>query len=248
VEEAVQGLPSLAVGLEGGEILGIEWGLRHDLSPVDTSQVTGILGSDETVGGEDVEPTVVIEIGEGGAPGPAGHGGAGFHTDVFESTLAIGGEEGVATGHALEGGEGLGVGTGYELFLVGDAVSGAGEHVADVKIHPAVAIKIAPVGGHAGRGIFDAKLEGDIDEEGELAVLLWPLVLVEAVASEVIGDVEVEVAVLIIILPGGGEGKAGVVLVESGLGGDVSEGPVAIVSPNDVGASVVGIVERDGLA
>lgn len=230
--------------------MGIEGGLRHDLSPVDTSQVAAVLGGDEAVGGEDIEPAVVVEVGEGGAPGPAGHGGFCLDGDVGEAAFSVGGEEGVAASHAAEGGAGFFVAIEFfeETPLSSDAVAGAGEHVGDVEVHPAVAVKVAPVGGHAGGGVFDAKLGGDVDEEGELAGGLGTAILVEAVSAEVVGDVEVEVAVLVVVFPGGGEGEAGVVLVEAGLGGDVFEGPVALVLPEDIGAAVVGVVEGDGFA
>ena len=247
VEEAIESLPALAVGLERGKVLGIEGGLRHDLSPVNTSQVSGVFGGDEPVGGEDVEPAVVIQIGKGGTPAPACHGGAGFQTDIVKAAFAIGCEEGVAPGHALEGGEGFLVRAGLELFLVGDAISGAGEHVADVEVHPAIAIKVSPVGGHAGGGILDLKLGGNVDEEGEFAVG-GALVLVEAVAAKVVCDVEVEVSILIVVLPRGGKGEAGVVLIETGPGGDVLKSPITHVFPEDIGSSVVGVVEGDGFA
>jgi len=144
MEEAIEGFPALAVGLEGVEVLGIERRLRHDLSPVETSQIAAVFGGDEAIGGEDVWPAVVINIGEGGGPAPAGHGGASGVADVLEAAFAISGEEGVSPSHALEGGAGFGVGGGFELFLVSDAVSSAGEHVADVEVHPSVAVEVPP--------------------------------------------------------------------------------------------------------
>ena len=43
-----------------------------------------------------------------------------------------------------------GVGGFFKLGLEGDAVSRAGEHVADVEVHGAVSVKVTPVGGHTG--------------------------------------------------------------------------------------------------
>ena len=134
----------MAVGLERVEVLIIERRLRHDLSPIETSQVAAVFGGDESVGGENVRPAIVINISEGGAPTPASHGGAGGGADVLESAFAIGCEESISAGHTLEGGACLRIGIGFKLLLVGDAISGAGEHVADIKVHPAVAIKVAP--------------------------------------------------------------------------------------------------------
>ena len=64
VEESAQGSPNLQVfpGGRSGEV--IDRGLRHDLSPVDTSQVTGVIGGDESVGDEEVIPAIVVEVDE----------------------------------------------------------------------------------------------------------------------------------------------------------------------------------------
>lgn len=248
MKETVECLPSLAVGLETVGTLGFEWRLRHDLSPIDTSQVAGVFGGDEAVCAKDIEPAVVVEIGKGGAPTPAGHGGLGLGGDVDKASLSVGGEEGVSAGHAAEGA--LGFLITVELFqeatLGGDAASGAGEHVGNVEIHPAVAVEVAPIRGHAGGGVFNPELIRDVDEEGELSVF-GALVLIEAIAAEVVGEIEVEIAVLIVVFPGSCEREAGVVLVEAGLFGDVFEGPIALVSPENVRPAVVGVVEGDGL-
>ena len=74
-----------------------------------------------------------------------------------------------------------------------------------------------------------------------------PLVLVDAVTAKVIGYVKVEVSVLVVVFPRSCKGKAGVVLIEASLFGDVLERPVAVVSPEDVFASVVSVVKWNGL-
>ena len=48
--------------------------LRHDLSPVETSQVARVFLGDEAIGDKDILPAVVIQIDEERAPGPAPHG------------------------------------------------------------------------------------------------------------------------------------------------------------------------------
>lgn len=149
MEELVESSPTLSVGGEGGEVLSIERRLRHDLSPVEASQVAGVFGGDEAIGGEDIGPAVVVDIAEGGAPAPAGHVGMSGEADVGKSSFAVGLEEGVATGHALEGRARSDISAGLELLLIGDAIPGTGEHIADVDIHPSVAVKVSPVGGHA---------------------------------------------------------------------------------------------------
>lgn len=53
MQEAVERLPTLHVSINPNLGSG-QGGLRHDLSPIDTSQVAGIGRSDETVGNDDV--------------------------------------------------------------------------------------------------------------------------------------------------------------------------------------------------
>ena len=64
VQEAAQGAPSLLVGGDGGSGEIIDGGLRHDLPPVDTSQVTCVRSSDEAIGDQDIVPAVIVEIDE----------------------------------------------------------------------------------------------------------------------------------------------------------------------------------------
>ena len=52
---------------------------------------------------------------------------------------------------------------------------------------------------------------------------------------------------MVVVFPRSGKRKAGVVLVETRLFGDVVEGPVAVVSPKNVLASVVRVVKWNGL-
>ncbi len=64
VQEAAQRPPSLLVGGDGGFGEIIDGGLRHDLPPVDTSQVAGVRSGDEAIGDQDIVPAVVVEIDE----------------------------------------------------------------------------------------------------------------------------------------------------------------------------------------
>lgn len=87
----------------------------------------------------------------------------------------------------------------------------------------------------------------DVDEEGKLAGG-GTLILVEAILAIIVGEIEVDVAILVVVFPSGGEGEAGVVLIESDFMGDVLEGPVALVMPEDVVAAIVCVVEWDGFS
>ena len=56
-------LPSIHVALIG--VVGdLGRALRHDLSPVEASQIAGIFLSNEAVGDHDVFPAIVVEIGK----------------------------------------------------------------------------------------------------------------------------------------------------------------------------------------
>ena len=114
-----EGVPILevAVVIAGGVIEGR---LRHDLAPVETSQVSGVVGlGDEAIGNEKVVAAVVVEIGKEGAPGPAAHGEAGFEAGVGEGAIPVVEEEGIPAGMALELGAGNCTSVGEEIALKG---------------------------------------------------------------------------------------------------------------------------------
>ena len=62
MEKSAKCSPSLLIGRNGtfGEIINRRLG--HDLSPVDTSQVSGVICGDEAVSDENVVPAVIVEI------------------------------------------------------------------------------------------------------------------------------------------------------------------------------------------
>ena len=64
------------------------WCLRHDLPPVETSQVIRVSLSDESIGYEEVLPSIVVEVSEEGTPCPSTHGSAGGNADILEAPLA----------------------------------------------------------------------------------------------------------------------------------------------------------------
>ena len=59
--------------------------LRHDLSPVETSQVIRIPLGDEAICYEQVFPAIVIEVSEERAPCPTPHRCSGRNTDIPEA-------------------------------------------------------------------------------------------------------------------------------------------------------------------
>jgi hypothetical protein len=58
--------------------------LRHDLPPIETSQIAGVFLRDEAVGDHDVLPPVVVEIDEFRSPGPTPDRYASIDADVLE--------------------------------------------------------------------------------------------------------------------------------------------------------------------
>ena len=133
---------------------------------------------------------------------------------------------------------------GLKVPLVSDAVSRAGPHVAHVEIAVAIAIGISPGGGHAGRDVFNPCLACDV---GEVTIPFGIAVIaIEIVSSVIVGDIEIGVAVVVVVLPGRGKGIAAVVLVQTKVSRGIGEAPVAIITEENVAASIVGIVVGNG--
>ena len=73
-------------------------GLRHDLSPKETSQIVlGLVACNVTVGNNEVLPPVIIEVGEESSPAPTPHRNAALDADVFKATTGKVAEQGVPT-------------------------------------------------------------------------------------------------------------------------------------------------------
>ena len=99
----------------------------------------------------------------------------------------------------------------------------------------AVPVEVSPGGRHSGSHILDAQLGSDIDKPA-LGILI------EIVSSVIVGDVEIGVTVIVVILPSGSEAEPVVVMVEAGSFCDVVELPVAVVAKEHVSSAVLGIV------
>ena len=155
-DEFAQGGPALAVACNGFvRCSGYDGGTRHDLPPVETSQVSCVFGRDETIRDIEILPAVIVEIGKLGTPGPAPHGDIGCDTRVLEALRRVE-KESVSASVSLEAGQRIVrlLVTRAKLALEGDTVAGRGEHVADVGVHAAVAVRVAPGDGHASRKVF----------------------------------------------------------------------------------------------
>lgn len=100
---------------------------------------------------------------------------------------------------------------------------------------------ILPSHTHPGADVFDASLRRHIGKGGVAVVLI------EVVAPEVIGHIEVRIAIVIVVTPGAGKAEAVVVLVEPGGLGDVGEGAITIVAVKVVGGTVLGVVVGRGV-
>jgi len=62
VQHLIQSSPTLAIA--GSLIVACRFnrGLRHDLPPIDTSQIASILGGDESVRNHQILPAILIEV------------------------------------------------------------------------------------------------------------------------------------------------------------------------------------------
>ena len=195
-----------------------------------------------TVGEEDVEEAVVIEVEEFGGPGPVGVGEVG-EVGGFEEERGVGiEEEGVA--HHLAGFGGGHEEAVFAHFAHGDfgAVVGGAGHVADEEVGEAVVVEVAKIGAHAEPGGVG---EGGFDNVGEGAVAV---VLVEGVGFfEVVCGEEVGVAVSVVVPPEAGVGDAEV--GDAGGLGDVGEcGAVVaeeVVAATDVTEGGFAVVAGD---
>ena len=116
--------------------------MRHDLPPVDASQVSTVFGGDKAIGHQQVVQPVIIKIDKFRAPRPSSQSDAGGDTDVFERASGHGLKEGIAEGNVLKAGADLLGKTGLKLRLIRDPIPGAGKHVTGVNVHPSVMIKV----------------------------------------------------------------------------------------------------------
>ena len=97
----------------------------------------------------------------------------------------------------------------------------------------------APVDRHPCRDILDAGRGCDI---GECAIV----VAIKIVAAEIVGDIQVLVAVVVEILPSRGQTEPRVVLVQPRFLGDIDKTEFPFVSQQVVSTAVVRVMVRQG--
>ena len=154
-------------------------------------------------------PPVVVHIDESRAPGPSAHRDAGLLADVAKrlvTTLIE--KQGVAARVSLELPSQLRVQMVLELTLISDSIARSRKHVADIEVHPAVVIDVGPADRHARRHVFDCHPVGNVPK---LSVFLP----VQAVSPVVVGNVQVEVAVVVEVFPAGSKAEAVIVVIQA---------------------------------
>ena len=72
------------------------------------------------------------------------------------------------------------------------------------------------------------------------------VVPIEIISPIVVGDIEVGIAVVVVVLPSGGEGLAVIILIQAQGNRGIGETPVAIISEKNIATAVIGIVIGDG--
>src|SRR5262249_40272334 len=150
------------------------------------------LVGDEAVLDKDVLPAIQVEIDEPARPGPASKVSASLFAHILERPVAFVLKQAVAPRVAAV--ELLKLGA---LLLVvegaGDPLSRRGKHVAHVKVEITVVVIILPGNAHARADILDPGFPGGLGK-GPIAVIP-----VEVVAPKVVGDIEVGIAIAIVI-------------------------------------------------
>ena len=100
--------------------------------------------------------------------------------------------------------------------------------VGEGEIHPAIFVEIERDDADGGREIFFFEVDGG----GERSEFAFARIDVDGCAGLAAGEDEIDGAIVVEIA--GGEASAGGVEVESGFGGDVGEGAVAVVAPENI--------------
>jgi hypothetical protein len=126
-----------------------------------------------------------------------------------------------------------------ELPLIAHPIAGRRKHIADMNVHEAVIVVVAPGNTHARGDVLDTGLGGNVDKPAGVLAL-------QTVAAEVVGNVQVHIAIVVEIFPTGRKRVAGVVLIQANFGGNVFEGPLTLIAEQPIAMAIVGIVIRYG--
>ena len=114
-----------------------------------------------------------------------------------------------------------------EFLLKSNAVAGRGEHVSNVKVGKSVVVKITPAYRHAGCDIPHPGLGSYVSESG---FARFPEgIAVEVVSAKIIGDVEVHIPVLVVVLPAGGIRELAVAGMQTRFLGHIAEAQASFV-------------------
>ena len=82
-----QGIPVRQVRLQVGATLGRQRRMRHDLSPIKTSQISLVRLCDKTVGDNQVIAAIVVQVDELRTPSPASHGNSGIDANIAKTPV-----------------------------------------------------------------------------------------------------------------------------------------------------------------
>ncbi len=238
VAVALDAVDARALAVEGLRAGDVVVPVRERLPPELELDVAVAAVAPHAVGGVDVGPAVVVEVGGDGAPVPAGLLRARARRRVLERVVGTLEQQRVARGHVLapldrEGQEQpAGQADGNRRVLVEEVPLrvGAGR----VEVGPAVAVEVGPRARHAVRARLRSGLLRDVDEA------LSVFVVVQVLQPEVVGRHQVFVAVLVVVLEERRERPARHPFEAPGLRG-VGEVAVAVVQVQKVLAAVVGV-------
>ena len=121
----------------------------------------------------------------------------------------------------------FGVASALELFLKSNAVTGRGEHVSDVEVGKSIVVKVTPACRHAGCDIPHTGLGSYVSESG--FTRFSESIAVEVISAKIIGDVEVHIPVLVVVLPAGGIRELAVAGMQTRFLGHIAEAQASFV-------------------
>src|SRR5271154_3057724 len=111
-------------------------------------------------------------------------------------------------------------------------------HVNYIEIFRAIVVIIEPTDAHARADVLDTSLGSNV---GKRSVAI---VAIEVLAPEIIDHIKIGPSIAIEVAPSATETLAGVVLIESRLGGYVAKRAIAIIAHHEVGRTILRVVIR----
>ena len=108
-----------------------------------------------------------------------------------------------------------------EMRVAHDSLPCVGPHVRHVKVGPAIAVIVEPVGAHARPDVFYAS--------GLRLIAKMPAAIdIQVLAAEVVGDIQIRPAIIVEVAPGRREAEPVIVLVHPRFRRAVLQKPAAI--------------------